>query len=99
MATKKILLDRILNRVGLCRVSRLDLLPDVAKRLDEHRELTEAIAEHTDLLKREPWRAIHLKTQDEYLAIIFELVHGFNSEENMRMARYVRDKPILSDGW
>lgn len=65
--------DQLFRRFGLCRVDGLSLLPNIAKRLDEHRELTQAIAERTDLLEREPWRCDHLVAQDDYLSALFRV--------------------------
>lgn len=91
------MLDKLLRRLGLCRVDDLNPLPNIEKRLDEHREMLEAIAERTDLLEREPWRRDHLETQDKYLSALFRMVHGIAPEQSVEYGRRVRQKPTIGD--
>jgi len=53
----------------------LDFSRSVGKRLDEHRELVEAIQDKTELLKEE-WYINHLATQDDYLMRLYFMRHG-----------------------
>ncbi|MDA0385578.1 hypothetical protein [Vibrio owensii] len=55
---------------------QLNFARSVAKRLDEHREVVEAIEKRTDLLDTAFWHISHLATQDDYLMRLFKLVHG-----------------------
>lgn len=57
-------------------VSELDFARNVAKRLDEHRELVQSIEQNTSLLKTHRWHIGHLATQDDYLMWLFFLRYG-----------------------
>lgn len=74
------IVNSLLTRMGLVSAQHLrdhlDYGPSVAKRLDEHRELVEAIASKTNLFQYEYWHAEHLAMQDDYLMRIFHVVHG-----------------------
>ncbi len=53
----------------------LDFSRSVGKRLDEHRELVEAIQIKTELLS-EDWYVDHLATQDDYFMRLYFMRHG-----------------------
>ncbi|WP_321874627.1 hypothetical protein [Burkholderia ubonensis] len=102
--------DRLLERFGFVRRKRLaaqlNFARSVAKRLDEHREVVEAMTESTDFLDRNPWHAGHLATQDDYLMRLYFIVHGdWPDERNWKRGEfpengreYVRARPsILGD--
>lgn len=48
----------------------------VGKRLDEHREVVEAIAKKTKLFVDCPWHVVHMAKQDDYLMRLFQLMYG-----------------------
>lgn len=72
--------DRILSRVGLVRMSyirdQLNFARSVGKRLDEHREVVETIAQDTSLFETAEWHLGHMEIQDDYLMRLYFLVHG-----------------------
>lgn len=81
-------------------VSDLDFARNVAKRLDEHRELVESIEQNTTLLKTHEWHINHLATQDDYLMWLFFLRHGAwplsgNFIGNFRVDMVVRPRPEI----
>lgn len=55
---------------------QLDFSRSVGKRLDEHRELVEAIENQTHLLIDCEWHINHLSVQDDYLIRLYRLRHG-----------------------
>ncbi|RYY74553.1 MAG: hypothetical protein EOO52_13390 [Gammaproteobacteria bacterium] len=57
-------------------VGELDYARNIAKRLDEHRELVESIESSTNLLTQKSWHVGHLATQDDFLMKLFYLRHG-----------------------
>lgn len=73
-------LARPLSLLGFLPVSevheKLHFARSVGKRLDEHREVVERLAEESDFLARFPWHVGHLATQDDYLMRLYHLVHG-----------------------
>jgi len=82
--------------------SELDFGPDVAKRLDEHRELVIDLIEKTDYLANQeatPWRSAHLATQDDYLMYIFYLRHNVWPTDTLSVETaafgYVRPRPEI----
>ncbi|EMC9392304.1 hypothetical protein VO419_004146 [Vibrio parahaemolyticus] len=81
---------------------QLNFARNIAKRLDEHREVVEAIEKRTDLLDTAFWHISHLATQDDYLMRLFKLVHGHypdTSKEGQDHAtfegKYVRPRPVI----
>lgn len=60
---------------NLIQTSQLDYLPNVAKRLDEHRELIEDIEKHTGYFSSEQgrWSRAHALALDEYLQYLVKL--------------------------
>lgn len=95
------ILDKLLRKVGLMRVSQvtkqLDFGHSIDKRLDEHRELVLTLIEDTDLLANQPWKISHLATQDDYLLRIFHMVYGYYPEQAVqnRKTHNVRPRPTV----
>ncbi len=85
--------DRLINP------DELDFARNVAKRLDEHRELVMDLIEHTDFLadrEATPWRAGRLATQDDYLMYLFFLRYGmWPDATNAGPARHCRPRPEI----
>lgn len=72
---------------------KLNFARSVAKRLDEHRETVEAIAEKTTLLN-DFWHVSHLATQDDYLMRLYYLVHNEWPLDGKHSANgFVRNRP------
>lgn len=73
------LIDFLAGKLGYIKKSeiteKLDFGYSVAKRLDEHRELVEAIEEKTSLFKEYEWHVGHCAIQDDYLMRLYFLVH------------------------
>ena len=94
-------IDKLLSKFGLVRSKlineQLDYARNVAKRLDEHRELVESIAESTDLFKAKPWHIGHMATQDDYLMRLFFLRHSqWPLIDNLHTQQgYVRSRPKI----
>lgn len=97
-------LDRQLHALGYIKTAtlndQLQYARSVAKRLDEHREVVEAIENNTDFFEHHPWHANHLAIQDDYLMRLFKLVHGHfpDAPEQEAMAferEYVRARPAI----
>lgn len=90
-------IDSLLKRLGYikkCEINeKLNYARSVAKRLDEHRETVESIAEKTTLFN-DFWHVTHMATQDDYLMRIYHLVHGQWPIEGQHGAHgYVRKRP------
>ena len=78
------MIEFVFNKLGYVKKSKsidkteiknqLNFARSVGKRLDEHRELVEAI-EKTDLFEKAFWHVGHLATQDDYLMRLYYLVH------------------------
>lgn len=103
---------KILFRFGFVQMSevkaKLNFARNVAKRLDEHRELVELLEEE-GVLDSKFWVAGWLATQDDYLMRLYSMVHGHfpvtkNSvhdyeSKNVYKIRYqcgyVRDRPSI----
>ena len=64
-------IDRLLGAFGLVRASKLAAAlraeGGLAKRLDEHREVAEAVNDHTRLFENRDWHREHMAAQDRYL--------------------------------
>lgn len=78
-------------------VNELNFARTIGKRLDEHREVVEAIEQKTDLLIIDDYHISHLATQDDYLMRLFKLVHGVwpNVNEALTKDQRVRERPIF----
>jgi hypothetical protein len=82
----------------LINPGELDFARNVAKRLDEHRELVIDLVEKTDYLAGDstPWRISHLATQDDYLMYLFFLRYGiWPNEPGAEQVGYCRPRPAL----
>ncbi len=86
--------DWILARYGYINVHTLDFARDVSKRLDEHREVMEAIKTHTTLFETHWWHFWHMKTTDDYLQILYELRHGVSWSAHVSKYRSSVREPI-----
>ncbi len=87
--------DKILGRIGLVRTatlySTLRSEAGIAKRIDEHREVVEAIASHTTFLQDCPWHTEHLESQDRFLTGLIDIA---GPAEAHRL-KNIRDWPQL----
>ncbi|CNI07877.1 Uncharacterised protein [Yersinia kristensenii] len=72
-------------------ISKLNYGYSVAKRLDEHRELVEALVKEKVFLHEHSFFINHLSTQDDYLMRIFFMVH----REWPDTQCHVRERPKL----
>jgi hypothetical protein len=91
--------NKIFNYFGFFKKSEiidsLNFARCVAKRLDEHREIVEAIINNTNLFK-DSWHVNHMATQDDYLMRLYYLVHGQWPENDKCCANgYVRNRPDI----
>ncbi|MFQ0972220.1 hypothetical protein [Gilliamella sp. BG6] len=78
-------------------IEQLHFARNVAKRLDEHREVVESIRDHTDLFKTHEWHIWHMATQDDYLMRLFYICYGFYPEVGLdpRNGQSVRKRPEI----
>lgn len=105
----------IAKRFGFIRTSAVQLEVEVAmgelkqqlqyafsvnKRLDEHRELVEAIAKRTSLFTDSDWHLEHVANQDDYLMRLFHIVHGCwpSDERHVHPGSFVRPRPKFIRG-
>lgn len=113
MNTPNDLLDNILCCMGLIRRKRhdeqqeslkkkLNFARSIGKRLDEHREVVEAIKTSTSFLQEKPWHVSHLAIQDDFLMRLYFMVHGEWPQENESGSfnqhntnEYVRPRPPI----
>ena len=97
--------DHILRKFGYvradCMKARLNFAHSVGKRLDEHREMVEAI-EHKTSLFDDFWHIGHMATQDDYLMKLYYLVHDCwphearsALRENQPPGEHVRPRPAI----
>lgn len=79
-------------------IEKLNFARSVGKRLDEHREVVEAIERETNFF-HEPttkWHLAHMATQDDYLMRLYFIVHKCWPDEAMQINReYVRSRPLI----
>ena len=96
--------DALAAKFGFIRKSdvirNLQFARSVGKRLDEHREVVEAIQAKTALFNTEGefWHAAHMAMQDDYLMRLYYMVHGCwpdNSVGHQRNNEYVRPRPAV----
>ncbi|MUK41533.1 hypothetical protein GNP61_08155 [Aliivibrio fischeri] len=77
--------------------NQLDFAHNVAKRLDEHRELIEDIENHTGYFtsKNGQWSRNHAITQDDYLIKLFILRYSVEpTKDNLeKLHLHVRERP------
>ena len=96
------ILDIVFKKLGYVKLDaikeQLNFAPTVGKRLDEHREIVEAIERKTSLLNDE-WHVSHLSTQDDYLMRLFFMAHGrWPDGKNVRaLSERVRKRPTVLD--
>lgn len=99
----KKLLDALAARLGYVRSStlfdQLQFARSVGKRLDEHREVVEAMAE-SGFFEGKWWHVSHMATQDDYLMRLYHIVHNswpenFADTRRQRSGEYVRPRPSL----
>lgn len=98
------MLDALASRLGFVRrsdvIRNLQFARSVGKRLDEHRELVEAIEAKTLLFDRSQgyWHAAHMATQDDYLMRLYHMVHGCWPDDSVlhqRNGEVVRPRPVV----
>lgn len=101
-ARNNALMDWLMAKFGYVHKSKINEQLDwgfsVAKRLDEHRELVEAVHTHTQLYQERPWHIAHAETQDDYLMRLYHFVHG-TWPENVRdlqiTGAHIRPRPAV----
>lgn len=96
------MLDVILGKLGYVRASQvienLNFARSVGKRLDEHREMVDAIERYTELFDRGWWHVDHAARQDDYLMRLYHMVHGCwpdESRESQPTGEFVRQRPNI----
>lgn len=91
------MIDFLIRKMGYVKKSEIDnklnFARDISKRLDEHREVVEAIEQKTVLFRQAEWHSWHMATQDDYLMRIFYLVNGEWPENSNRWR--VRPRPEI----
>ncbi len=85
-------------------IDKLHFARSVGKRLDEHREVVEAIERETTFF-HEPhtkWHLGHMATQDDYLMRLYYIAHGCWPDDVLAAQRrpqptgeYVRPRPAI----
>ncbi|ECS2986249.1 hypothetical protein F9V60_22490 [Salmonella enterica subsp. enterica serovar Virchow] len=85
-------------------IEKLNFARSVGKRLDEHREVVEAIERETNFF-HEPttkWHLAHMATQDDYLMRLYFIVHkcwpdeALGAKKKMQTnGEYVRPRPLI----
>ncbi|WP_068639659.1 hypothetical protein [Thauera butanivorans] len=96
------MMDRLLARLGLVRVStlrdQLNYARSIGKRLDEHRELVESLTACAPMFLKERWWHVgHMEIQDDYLMRLYHLVYGCWPETGGRQSNgeFVRSRPAV----
>jgi hypothetical protein len=82
-------IERFLYQRGYIHISRLNIAPNIEKRLDEHREVSEKIIK-SGLMQTSPWSIGHLASTDEYLLTIYQRI--YNTNEVLKHHK-VRERP------
>ena len=98
-----ILTDKLMGIFGYTRTSKvkeyLNFARSVGKRLDEHREVVEAIDKETALFERNPWHASHMAIQDDYLMRLYYVVYGCWPDDDQQpwqsTGEHVRPRPKI----
>lgn len=95
------IIDALFNKLGYVKQEdlneKLNFARSVAKRLDEHREIVEAIERKTSLFD-DDWYISHLATQDDYLMRLFFMVHGLwpdSLSDGSAISERVRNRPLI----
>lgn len=95
------MLDQIATRLGFVRESaireQLQFARSVGKRLDEHREVVEAMEEN-GFFEGKRWHVSHMAIQDDYLMRLYHMVYGSWPEDSTESGfqssgEYVRPRP------
>jgi hypothetical protein len=98
------MLDILAAKLGFVRkadvLRNLQFARSIGKRLDEHREVVEAIEANTVLFDKnaEYWHAAHMATQDDYLMRLYYMVHESWPDDlvwQQRNGEVVRPRPIV----
>jgi len=79
-------------------IAKLQFARSVGKRLDEHREVVNAIAASTSLFQDCPWHIDHMAVQDDYLMRLYRMVHGHwpsDSDRCQVTGEVVRSRPAV----
>ncbi len=93
------LIDHLFSMFGYVKksnaipVTLVDAMHSVEKRVDEHRELAEYIAKHSNILLTHPWVLGHIESMDEYLLALNGAVQG-SSFSDRNVDRNVRIRPF-----
>lgn len=97
------MLNKIACRLGFVRQSairkQLQFARSVGKRLDEHREVVEAM-EESGFFDGKWWHVGHMATQDDYLMRLYYIVYGSwpddSADGGFQSSReYVRPRPKI----
>lgn len=79
----------------------LQFARSVGKRLDEHREVVERLADSTTFFQDNWWHVGHMATQDDYLMRLYYMVHGCWPVDSVdvcyrqKTGEYVRPRPAV----
>jgi hypothetical protein len=81
-------------------IKKLQFARSIGKRLDEHREVVDAIEAKTRLFNKDEgfWHASHMAMQDDYLMRLYHMVHGCWPDDSIRHQRngeVVRARPLV----
>lgn len=97
------MLDKIACRLGFVRQSairnQLQFARSVGKRLDEHREVVEAM-EESGFFDGKWWHVGHMAIQDDYLMRLYYTVYGVWPDDSpdggfQSSGEYVRPRPEI----
>lgn len=100
----EMIIETLAAKFGFVRksslINQLQFARSVGKRLDEHREVVEAIQAKTQLFDEGVgiWHVGHMATQDDYLMRIYHMVHGEWPDDSMRgqiNGEFVRARPAI----
>lgn len=88
---------KILKKIGLISkselIDNLNYCRTINKRLDEHREVVEALERNApDFFKEFEWHINHLAIQDDFLMRLFYMVHGFFPDNPEKVEEYRKSK-------
>lgn len=97
------MLNRLAAYLGFIRKSavheQLQFARSVGKRLDEHREVVEAM-EESGFFDGKWWHVGHMATQDDYLMRLYHMVYGswpadFADNRRQSTGEFVRPRPKI----
>lgn len=92
------MLSKLFYKLGYIPKEKLNFGFSVGKRLDEHREEVESIANSTDYFQQSDWKIGHFAIQDDYLIRLYHLVHGCWPDDTTRTqstGEHVRPRPKI----